>query len=258
MPGISTGTAMDRIQSLKRLAKLVSYMLGRRPDEFGLVPDADGYVKTKELLKAICEEDGWRHVRESHIRDVLYSLPNPPVESGDKLVRARAREKLPGITPAESPPKLLYVGIRRRAYPVALERGILPGAGDQVILAAERALAERMGRRVDAAPVILTVQVEKSIDRGVTFCRAGECLHVADRIPPDCFSGPPLPKQKAEPVKEQQEESKGPDRSAGTFAVRLDREGRPRGGRSRARKQKNVSRKRDRERKRKQRRNSWA
>jgi putative RNA 2'-phosphotransferase len=37
---------------------MLSYVLGRRPDEFGLVPDADGFVRLKDLLKALHEALG--------------------------------------------------------------------------------------------------------------------------------------------------------------------------------------------------------
>ena len=51
-------------KALIKFSKFLVYILGRKPDEFGLVPDKDGFVKIKELLKAINEEDGWRHIRE--------------------------------------------------------------------------------------------------------------------------------------------------------------------------------------------------
>ena len=37
----------------KQLAKFFDYVLSRRPDEFGLVLDADGFVRIKEFLKAV-------------------------------------------------------------------------------------------------------------------------------------------------------------------------------------------------------------
>ena len=43
---------MARQKSPKQLSKFISYMLGRKPAEFGLVPDQDGFVKIKEFIKA--------------------------------------------------------------------------------------------------------------------------------------------------------------------------------------------------------------
>ena len=247
---------MGQIQSSKRLAKFISYILGRRPDEFGLVPNSDGYVKIKELLKAICEEDGWKYVRQSHINEILYTMPDPLIEIRDNHIRAKSRERLPGIIQAENLPKLLYAGIRRRAYPVVLDKGIFPGSNKHVVLTSDRDLAERIGRRIDQTPVILTVLVQKSIERGVAFYQAGDLIYLTDEVTPDCFTGPSLPKQKPEPFKEKVQERKKPDRSPGTFFISLKEENDPK-GRSKTKKKKDISRKRDRERKRKQRQKQW-
>ena len=40
---------MSQQRSPKQLAKFLNYVLGRRPDEFGLVMDKDGFVKIKDL-----------------------------------------------------------------------------------------------------------------------------------------------------------------------------------------------------------------
>jgi putative RNA 2'-phosphotransferase len=53
------------------LSRLMIYILGYRPDEFGLVPDPGGYVRYKELLQAIHEEPGWGYVRQSHFNEIL-------------------------------------------------------------------------------------------------------------------------------------------------------------------------------------------
>jgi hypothetical protein len=58
---------MGKAKSPQSLAKLITYILGRRPDEFGLVTDTEGFVKIKELLKAITEEAGWKYVRRSDL-----------------------------------------------------------------------------------------------------------------------------------------------------------------------------------------------
>mgnify|MGYP002064141397 CR=1 FL=1 len=44
------------------LSKLLTYVLERKPDEFGLVPDADGFIPVADLLK-VAKEEGWHRVR---------------------------------------------------------------------------------------------------------------------------------------------------------------------------------------------------
>ncbi len=212
---------MGHTRSPKQLAKFIFYMLGRRPDEFGLVPDTDGFVKIKELLKAICEEEGLRYVRRFHLDEILITLPDPPIEISDNLVRAKSRGYLPERIPAPNLPKLLYTCIRRKAYPFVLEKGIFPIGRGHVILSSEKELAEKMGKRIDHTPVLLTVQTQKSGNNGVIFFQAGDLLFIANTIPVGCFTGPPLPKEKPEVKKEDILKKEKPKSLPGTFLMDL-------------------------------------
>ena len=216
---------MKKTKSIQILAKFIAYILERRPDEFGLVIDSEGYIKIKELLKALNEEKGFGHVRRSHLNEILYSIANPPFEIDENRIRAKHREHLPRPDVARDLPKLLYTYIRRKAHPYGVNKGIYPSGYKQVVLSAKRDLAERMGRRSDPEPVILTVHVQKSLDNGVRFYQAGRLLFLADSIPPDCFSGPPLPKEKPEKLKQRHPHSAEQPAAAGSFLVDLDNAG---------------------------------
>jgi putative RNA 2'-phosphotransferase len=100
-----------------------------------------------------------------------------------------------------------------------IEKGIGPTSHAQVILSSKRNMAERIGRRSDSSPVLLTIQVQKTIAEGIVFFEAGETLYLADSIPVGCFTGPPLPKEKTEAAKP--EKSKDPDsrKIAGSYLV---------------------------------------
>jgi putative RNA 2'-phosphotransferase len=181
-------------RSARNLAKMLAYMLGRRPDEFGLIPDAEGFVKTKDLLKALREEDGWGFVNEFHVREAQLTVPGPPFEIDGHRIRSRQPQSATDPPSPEKPPKLLYAHIRRRAQAFVHANGIHPSSHPQVVLSADRDLAERLGRRIDPEPVILTVHVQSAEEQGVAFSPFGQGLFLADHIPAGCFSGPPLPK----------------------------------------------------------------
>jgi putative RNA 2'-phosphotransferase len=214
-------------RSPKQLAKFFKYILGRRPDEFGLVTDKDGFVKIKDLLKATNEEDGLKYVRRSHIKEIIITRPNHGLEIADNLIRAVNREHLPKRTFAFDPPKLLYTCVRKKAYPYVLDKGIMPTGFSKVILSSDRVLAERMGRRSDHDAVLLTVQVNHSEDKGVVFLQAGEFLFLADYIPTDCFSGPPLPKELREPRKVDKSKKEPAKTPAGSFFLDLNQDEHP-------------------------------
>ena len=206
-------------QSTRRLEKFIVYVLGRRPDEFGLVPGADGWVKIKELLKAINEEDGWRHVRRSHIDEIVLTQLSPEIEIHDNRVRARFRDHLPVPQPVNRLPKLLYTCVRRRAYFVVLEKGVVAAEGEKVALAAAPDLALRIGKRRDPDPVLLTVNVEQALTQGIALLHFGELIYLADVIPSGCFTGPPLPKEKPVTVKPAAEPERTSRHDAGTFVL---------------------------------------
>lgn len=190
-------------QHIKKLAKFLEYVLARRPDEFGLIPDPDGFVKIKNLLQALHEDPEWRHLREAHLNTLRVTERTAPIEiQGDKI-RATQRAQLPAIRLPAQWPKVLYTTVRQRAYPVVHEKGLKPGAMPFVILSSDMAMAQRLGRRSDNAPVLLTIQVAKSQAAGTHFQQYGETLFLADAISPECINGPPLPKEKpvASPLK---------------------------------------------------------
>lgn len=180
---------------------MLAYMLGRNPAEFGLVPDAAGFVRLRDLLKALHEEEGFRHVREADIRALPLCHPAADIEIEENRARCRRRglaaagEEEP---PAE-PPRLLYAAIRRRAWPFVHRNGLAPAGQAPAILCADREFALRLGRRIDPDPVILTVDVRRAAASGVPFLPAGEGLFQAASVPPSCLSGPPLPESPPSP-----------------------------------------------------------
>ncbi len=189
------------------MAKFCAYILGRRPDEFGLVPDADGYVKVKEFLKAVSETEGWGHVRRASLNEMLLVCQKPPVEITSDRIRATERSHLPRRASCPTPPKLLYTCIRQKAYPVVLENGVTPTHHAEIICCPDEEMARRIGRRRSNDPVCLTIHTARAKESGVSFTQVGEELYTTDFLPPECFSGPPLPKEPEKPAKPEKPEA---------------------------------------------------
>lgn len=213
---------MKHSHSIDKLSKLLVYILGRQPDEFGLFTDEKGYVKIKDLMKALAEEPGWRHVRLNQIREVIYTSRSPAVEMESNLIRAVDRSCLPLPEMPDTLPKLLYYAVRRRAYPVVFEKGLpSSAAGNRIILTDDIALALRLGRRIDPAPIILTVNANTARNKGATLWRYGKQLFLFDCLPLGSFSGPPLPNNRREPKKTEDSQSKGAPKTPGSYLLDL-------------------------------------
>jgi putative RNA 2'-phosphotransferase len=187
----------SHIKDVIKTGKYLAYVLGRQPDKFGLIPNEQGFVPVKELLKALHEESGWRHVRLAHLNEVMLSTSPAPIEIDGNFVRAADRTKLPALTPTDTLPKLLYIAVRKRAYAVVAEKGLKAASRPYLILSSDRAMAMRLGRRRDNDPVLLCIQVSRTQKKGVDYNQYGKCLFLADFIPAGTFSGPALPKQKS-------------------------------------------------------------
>jgi putative RNA 2'-phosphotransferase len=206
---------MSHKYQANQFSKFLEYVLGRRPDEFGLVPDNEGFLKIKDLIKALSDEDGWRHIRLAHIQEVFLQEPDPPFEITESLIRVKHRDHLPVPEPCEKPPKLLYGWVRKKAWPFVFQNGLAPSSHPFVLLVKDRDFAHRLAKRLDLDAVIVNVIVENCLDIGLEFQVFGD-LYLTGFLPVDCFTGPPLPKEREE-AKSKEKPVKNPSEIAGSF-----------------------------------------
>ena len=189
-------------KNLIKLAKYLTYVLGHQPDEFGLVADPEGFIKVKEVLKALSEEDGWRHVTKAALKEIQFTLPEAPIEMQANMIRAIDRSNIPVPRFEPHPPKVLFTAVRRRAYPRVVEKGVPPSGYSKVVLTSDREMAIRLGKRSDQVPVILTINTRQAHGQNILFERYGDALYLAPHIPSGCFKGPALPKERADAAKQ--------------------------------------------------------
>jgi len=174
----------------KGLSRILIYILGHRPDEFGLVPDGDGFISYKDLLKAFHEEAEWRFVRQSHINEVLLSEDRELFQTEDKRVRVVQRVwEMDLNTPARSVPKILFTPIRQKAHAPVMENGLRSPPEGHVILTPEKEMALRMGHRRDPVPVLLEIRAQHAQAHGILFFPFGD-LFLSGDIPGEFIAGP--------------------------------------------------------------------
>ncbi|RJR29372.1 MAG: hypothetical protein C4576_35515 [Desulfobacteraceae bacterium] len=174
---------------VENLSRLLSYILGHRPDEFGLVPDREGFIGYKELLQAIHEEPGWGYVRLGDIREVLMGESRSLFDFDENRIRALERRWQIDVGSPEKMPPILYVAVRKRAHAHTMEKGL--ASERNVVLSADSEFAMRLGRRRDNKPVLLEVQTSAARQKNCSFLVFGN-LYLTREIPPECLSGPPV------------------------------------------------------------------
>ena len=199
----------EKNYKIKSLSKLMSYILRHRPDEFGLVLDEEGFIPLKELHWSITEEEGWSHISMADIQQAVYAVDRERFQiDGNRIRASYGHSSVVKIHYKPSvPPKTLYHGIRRKAYPSILRHGLRPMGHRYVHLTPSEELALRIGRRKDPNPILLTINARRANEEGIVFYLANELIYLVDALPVEYFSGPPLPQEKKEKnVKKKQEE----------------------------------------------------
>jgi putative RNA 2'-phosphotransferase len=180
-----------RKYQLQELKKVIEYILLYRPDEFGLFLDDDGSLPIKELMWALHEEEGWKHIRLGRLKELAYSQPELAFTLEENCIKPKQPREQRSLTAV--PPRLLFYAAKRKAYPVILKHGLRPGSRPYVPLATMEEIALRIGRRRDPKPILLTIHAAQAHDKGHAFSPCGELLYLVRTLPPSFLSGPPLP-----------------------------------------------------------------
>ena len=191
------------VQKQDSLEKLLKYILGNRPDEFGLRPDANGFVPMKALLAALHDEEGWRGVREGQIMGYVNKPGDASLfEVEEGLIRLKPHlSELPPEAPADHEiPKVLYFTLKPAAWPVISERGLHPKTGDSAaLLWADKEQALKIGRRNSPSPVLVSIQSGPARKGGAEIKPYSELLWLTDFVEAKFLSGPPVPPKEEEP-----------------------------------------------------------
>jgi putative RNA 2'-phosphotransferase len=195
---------MSRLpRQLENLARMLTYILSHRPDEFGLVLSEEGFIPIKLLLQALSGEPGWGFVRRYHL-DQVVGLMSPPAF---EVVSEQIRALTPGPPqlrrdPEEPPPALLYAAIPPKAHGKVWEEGLKPAPERDLVLAASPELAIKLGRRRAPDPILVIVQAQGAVRRGLSFTGYGEGLYLAPALPRDLLQLPPPPQASEKPKTE--------------------------------------------------------
>lgn len=212
---------MSRLpRELETLARMLAYMLGRRPDEFGLVLEEGGWVAVKQLLQALHEEPGFGRVRREDLERLAALLAPPRLEVGGERVRSLDPAPPELRRDPEGPlPSSLYAAISPKVHPLVWEQGLKPLAGRELVLARKPDLARRLGKRRANDPVPVTVAAQAAARKGVSFQKYGEELYLVSAAIPREFLTLPGPPKEAVPT-QAPAKPKGPPRP-GTFILDL-------------------------------------
>jgi putative RNA 2'-phosphotransferase len=206
-------------RQLEDLAKVLTYVLCHRPDEFGLVLDPEGFVSVKQLLQALASERGLSHARRHHLEQLAGLLSPPRFELAGDKIRGIGPGPADLRRPGESPPALLYIAISPKAHERVFETGLKAPPGQELLLAPTKELALKHGRRRSPDPILVTVQAQAASRAGVDFVAYGEELFLAQETPRHFLQLAPPPATPVKPEKSKADKAPVPRPLPGTVLL---------------------------------------
>jgi putative RNA 2'-phosphotransferase len=186
---------------METLSRMLAYLLGRRPDEFGLVLEAGGWAPVKQLLQALHEEQGFARVRREDLERLAALISPPPLEISGERVRSLAPRSPELRRDLDAPPpSLLYLAIPPKIHALVWEGGLKPVGSREIVLARRPEMALRLGRRRANDPILVTIQATAAARAGISFQAYGEeLLLAAGAIPREFLTMPGVPKEAPPP-----------------------------------------------------------
>ena len=170
---------------LTAISRKVSYALRHRPQEFGLVLDAQGFVAVDDLLAALNAQDTHLNVTRADLEEIISTSPKQRHEIAGDRIRAlygHSGSQHMQAQPA-CPPDVLYHGTSHAAAATILQEGLKPMGRQYVHLSADVTTAHAVGVRHDASPVLLVVDAAAAHAAGVAFYRGNDQVWLADAVP---------------------------------------------------------------------------
>jgi putative RNA 2'-phosphotransferase len=169
---------------LIRLSKLMSLILRHKPEDFGVVLDAEGYAPIDEIVRAVAsrmpdasEEDLMRVVETIEPDKRRFSVSERDIRANYGHSIAERIVQSPAV-----PPAMLLHGTSERAVDNILSGGIRPMRRQYVHLTTSADLAARIGLR-HGSVCVLTVDASRAHEAGIAFYRANEAFWLADHVP---------------------------------------------------------------------------
>lgn len=166
------------------ISKVLSLILRHKPEQFGVVLDAEGYALIEDVLAAV--RTRMPDVTEHDLAVVVETIEPDKRRFTLTADAIRAnyghslRERIEHEV--QVPPAILWHGTNEKAAPIILSSGIRPMQRQYVHLTTERDLAARIGARRGSV-CILKVEALRAHAEGVPFYRANDSFWLADLVP---------------------------------------------------------------------------
>ncbi len=171
---------------IDHLGRLLAGVLRHFPERFGLRMDDHGWVDMREFIQAIQLRRSDLHwLRPHHIHALIETDPKGRYQSKNGAIRATYGHSFDVELelPTDNIPNLLFYPTTEEEVDILLETGIRPSDRKMVHLSKTFEDAEIAGKHRVEAPIILSIDAKKAIEKGIVIQRAGKTVFITDSIP---------------------------------------------------------------------------
>lgn len=171
---------------LTDVSRRLAHALRHEPWLYELELDDQGWVPVETVLKSLRRENAkWKDLSEADLEELVATQTKRRYELTDGKIRALYGHSVPQklLKIPAAPPDLLFHGTARTTLPLIRETGLLPMQRQYVHLSTDTEMAEQVGARKGAGPVILRIAAARAHAAGVPFYIGNERVWLADRVP---------------------------------------------------------------------------
>ncbi len=168
-----------------KISKQMAYLLRHEPS--GLEISDEGFVDLEELLDKL--RGRWPGLGKDEVREVVERDPKGRYEIDGNKVRARYGHSIdvdPDLSLANV--DTLYHGTTPKAARSILEEGLRSRGRQKVHLSRNPVDAVEVGKRRTQNPVVLEIDAEGAIKKGIKIERASDRVFVSEDVPPEFIS----------------------------------------------------------------------
>jgi putative RNA 2'-phosphotransferase len=165
-------------------SKFLSLLLRHKPEEIGLVLDAEGWAEIDEIVRLT--SGGRIPLSENLIKEIVRTSDKQRFAISEKGSKIRANQghsiAIDLALVPKQPPETLYHGTATRFVQSILREGLLRGERRHVHLSSDDETAVKVGKR-HGEPVVLIVAAGEMAMSGYTFYLSDNGVWLTEHVP---------------------------------------------------------------------------
>ncbi|MBO8180152.1 MAG: RNA 2'-phosphotransferase [Archaeoglobus sp.] len=178
------GEVLIKSEDRKKVSKFLSGLLRHFARDFGITLNEEGWAELNDVLKVLKERYG---VGRKQIELIVKFDPKKRFEIKNGRIRARYGHSIEVKTDWSEEgeiPKKLYHATSHKNLSSILKLGLLPMKRLEVHMCSSPREAIEVGKRHSSNPVLLEIDAEGLMKRGIKVRKKGK-VYTADFVPPE-------------------------------------------------------------------------